>query len=281
MARPRSPRARPTPPRVGPGKAESTLAVERDGAVLRVWLDRPERRNALDTATLEALAELYQGLQRDFQTRVVVLGGRGPSFCAGADRRQPPGSERMATSSGASERERRYAAQIGWRACRAIEESEVVTLARVHGHAVGGGLALALACDFRIAAQGSVFHLPEVDLGLPLTWGATPRLIAEIGAARARELILLCDRVDVRTAERWGLVHRVVPASRLDAVVDSWARRLAAKPEIAVQMTKSQLRAQSRRAVLGDVTETDGDLLLAASRSAVARASFPVRRPRG
>ena len=281
MARPRSPRARPTPPRVGPGKAESTLAVERDGAVLRVWLDRPERRNALDTATLEALAELYQGLQRDFQTRVVVLGGRGPSFCAGADRRQPPGSERMATSSGASERERRYAAQIGWRACRAIEESEVVTLARVHGHAVGGGLALALACDFRIAAQGSVFHLPEVDLGLPLTWGATPRLIAEIGAARARELILLCDRVDVRTAERWGLVHRVVPASRLDAVVDSWARRLAAKPEIAVQMTKAQLRAHSRRAVLGDVTETDGDLLLAASRSAVARASFPVRRPRG
>jgi enoyl-CoA hydratase/carnithine racemase len=278
MARPRSPRARPTPPRVGPSKAESALAVERDGAVLRVWLDRPERRNALDTATLEALAELYQGLQRDFQTRVVVLGGRGPSFCAGADRRRPPGSERMAASSGASERERRYAAQIGWRACRAIEESEVVTLARVHGHAVGGGVALALACDFRIAAQGSLFHLPEVDLGLPLTWGATPRLIAEIGAARARELILICDRVDARTAERWGLVHRVVPASRLDAVVDTWARRLAAKPEIAVQMTKSQLRAQSRRAVLGDVTETDGDLLLAASRSAVARASFPAGR---
>ena len=82
-------------------RAESPLSVERDGAVLRVWLDRPERRNALDTATLEALTELYQGLQRDFQTRVVVLGGRGPSFCAGADRGRPPGSERMAASSGA------------------------------------------------------------------------------------------------------------------------------------------------------------------------------------
>ena len=278
MARPRSGRARVTRPRVGPSRAGSALAIERDGAVLRVWLDRPERRNALDTATLEALTDLYQGLQRDFQTRVVVLAGRGPSFCAGADRGRPPGSERMARSSGAGERERRYAAQIGWRACRAIEECEVVTLARVHGHAVGGGVALALACDFRIAAQGTVFLVPEVDLGLPLTWGATPRLIAEIGAARARELILLCDRVDARTAERWGLVHRVVPASRLDAVVDAWARRLAEKPEIAVQMTKSQLRAQSRRAVLGDVTETDGDLLLAASRSAEARASFRIRR---
>jgi enoyl-CoA hydratase/carnithine racemase len=180
----------------------------------------------------------------------------------------------MAASSGAGERERRWAAQIGWRACRAIEECEAVTLARVHGHAVGGGVALALACDFRIAALGTVFHVPEVDLGLPLTWGATPRLIAEIGAARARELILLCDRVDARTAERWGLVHRVVPASRLDEEVDDWARRLAAKPEIAVHMTKHQLRAQARRSVLGDVTETDGDLMLAASRTAVARASF-------
>jgi enoyl-CoA hydratase/carnithine racemase len=281
MARPRSASTRPTRARVGRARAGSALSIERDGAVLRVWLDRPERRNALDTATLEALAELYQGLQRDFQTRVVVLGGRGPSFCGGADRGRPPGSERMAASSGASERERRWMAQIGWRACRAIEECEVVTLARVHGHAVGGGVALAVACDFRIAAQGTVFHVPEVDLGLPLTWGATPRLIAEVGAARARELILLCDRVDARTAERWGLVHRVVPATRLDAAVDDWARRLAAKPELAVQMTKSQLRAQSRRAVLGDVTETDGDLLLAASRSAVARASFPVRRQGG
>jgi enoyl-CoA hydratase/carnithine racemase len=277
MARPRSRRTRATRPRVGARRAEGPLSVERDGAVLRVWLDRPERRNALDTATLEALTGLYLDLQRDFRTRVVVLGGRGPSFCAGADRRSPPGSERMAASSGAGDRERRQAAQIGWRACRAIEECEVVTLARVHGHAVGGGVALALACDFRIAAQGTVFHVPEVDLGVPLTWGAAPRLISEVGAARARELILLCDRVDARTAERWGLVHRVVPASRLDAEVDAWARRLAEKPEVAVHMTKTQFRAWSRRGPLGDVTETDGDLLLAASRSAAARASFRVR----
>lgn len=277
MARPSSGRTPATRPRVAASRARVPLAVERDGAVLRVWLDRPERRNALDTATLEALTGLYLGLQRDFRTRVVVLGGRGPSFCAGADRGSPPGSERMAASSGAGDRERRQAAQIGWRACRAIEECEVVTLARVHGHAVGGGVALALACDFRIAAQGTVFHVPEVDLGVPLTWGAAPRLISEVGAARARELILLCDRVDARTAERWGLVHRVVPASRLDAVVDAWARRLAEKPEIAVHMTKSQFRAQSRRGVLGDLTETDGDLLLAASRSAAARASFRTR----
>ncbi len=109
---------------------------------------------------------------------------------------------------------------------------------------------------------------------MPLTWGATPRLIHEVGAARARELILLCDRIDGARAERWGLVHRAVPADQLDAMVDDWARRLAAKPELAVHMTKTQFRAYARRAALGDVTETDGDVLMAASRSEVARNSF-------
>jgi enoyl-CoA hydratase/carnithine racemase len=277
MAKAGGPRKRPTRARVAVGRSSPGFVVEREGAVLRVWLDRPERRNALATDTLDGLAQLYSGLQRDFATRVVVLGGRGPSFCAGADREHPPGGERMAAASGASERERRHAAQIGWRACRAIEDCEVLTLARVHGHAVGGGVALALACDFRIAAQDSVFRVPEVDLGIPLTWGATPRLIAEVGAARARELILMCDPIEARTAERWGLVHRAVPAARLDAEVDRWALRLAAKPEVAVHMAKSQLRALARRAVQGDVSETDGDLLLGASRSAAARASFRTR----
>ncbi len=240
--------------------------VVREGPILRVWLNRPERRNALDTAALEAIAAFFSALARDFATRVVVLGGRGVSFCAGADRRDPPGRETLRGDSGASDRERRHAAQLGLRACRAIEDAEVVTIARIHGHAVGGGVAIALACDFRIAADDAIFHVPEVDLGIPLTWGATARLVHELGAARAREAILLCDRFDAATAERWGAVQRVVPARQLDATVDAWAQRIAAKPEVAVHMAKSQLRALAARARLGDTTETDGDLLFAASR---------------
>jgi enoyl-CoA hydratase/carnithine racemase len=251
-----------------------TLEVERCGPVLRVWLSRPERRNALDTRALEEIEAFFTGLQRDFAARVVVLGGRGPCFCAGADRRAPPGAERLRADSGATERERRWVSQLGRRAARAIEDAEPVTLARVHGHAVGGGLVLALACDLRVAAASAVFHVPEVDLGLPLTWGAAPRLIHELGAARARELILLCERVDAATAERFGLVHRAVSDESLDAVVDEWAGRLARKPEAAVHMTKTQLRAYARRSALGDVSESDGDLLLAASRSLAARQSF-------
>jgi methylglutaconyl-CoA hydratase len=142
---------------------------------------------------------------------------------------------------------------------------------------VGGGLALALACDFRVAAEDATFHVPEVDLGIPLLWGAAARLVHEVGAARAREIILLCDRLDAATAERWHVVHRCVPAARLDAEVDGLARRLAAKPEIAVHMTKTQMRALASRARLGDVSETDGDLMLEASREGVAREAFRLR----
>jgi enoyl-CoA hydratase/carnithine racemase len=255
-----------------------TLTVERerpDDPIVRIWLNRPERRNALSGRALEEIAACFGALRTDFTARVVVLGGRGPSFCAGADRKDPPGARGLLSSSDATERERRWLSQIGLRAVAAIEACDVPTIARIHGHAVGGGLALAAACDFRIAAHGTIFHVPEVDLGIPLSWGATPRLVHEIGAARARELILMCEPVETELALAWGLLHRAVSVESLDATVDEWARRLAAKPEIAVHMTKTQLRSYALRARLGDVTETDGDVLREASRGAVARASFP------
>ena len=250
------------------------LVVEREGPVVRVWLARPEKRNPLDTRTLEELTQLYSSFATDFAVRVVVLGGRGPSFCGGADRVAPPGFEPLARGA-TTERERRWWSQLGRRAVTAIADAEVVTIARLHGHVVGGGLCLALACDFRLAAVDARLSLPEVDLGLPLTWGGTARLVHEIGAARARELILLTDPVDGARAEAWGLVHRAVPLSELDATVDDWATRLAAKPEVAVHMAKSQLRALARRGSLGDTTETDGDLLFAAVGGPAARSSFP------
>jgi enoyl-CoA hydratase/carnithine racemase len=239
------------------------LAVERDGAVVRVWLDRPERHNPLDTQTLEELIDLFGRLATDVDARVAVLGGRGRSFSAGADLSAPPGVDRVG-GDGVTARQRRWWSQLGRRAVAAVADSEVVTVARLHGHVLGGGLCLALACDFRIAALDARLGLPEVDLGLPLTWGGTARLVHEVGAARARELILLAERVSGARAESIGLVHRAVPAAQLDAAVDDWAARLSAKPEVAVHMARTQLRALARRAELGDTTETDGDLLLAA-----------------
>jgi enoyl-CoA hydratase/carnithine racemase len=252
------------------------LVVEREaGGVVRVWLARPEKLNALDTRTLEEVIGLYGSFERDFSARVVVLGGHGRAFCAGADRGAPPGTDYLLTGQGATPRERRWWAQLGRRAVAAIADAEVVTIARLHGYVLGGGLCLAVACDFRIATPDAQLGLPEVDLGLPLTWGGTARLVHEVGAARTRELIMLADNVDGVRAEAIGLVHRVVPPDELDVVVTDWATRLAGKPEVAIHMAKTQLRAlAARQAGLGDTTETDGDLLLAASSGGAALAAF-------
>ncbi len=239
------------------------LTVQHDGPIARIWLDRPAKLNALDAQALEELIAVFDEMQRAFDTPVVVLGGRGRAFCAGADRASPPG--RLGRGSGASARERRWTAQLGRRATEAIERCEAITVARLHGHVVGGGVVLALACDFRIAAADTIVWIPEVDLGIPLSWGAVPRLAREVGPAKAKELILMCDRIDAATAASIGLVNRVVPDEALDAEVDAWASRLAAKAPWALHMTKSQFQAYGRSAVQGDVTTLDGDLLAAAT----------------
>jgi enoyl-CoA hydratase/carnithine racemase len=252
-----------------------TLSVEHAGAVTRVWLNRPAKLNALSPTALEEIVAAFTSLQERFETQVVVLGGRGRAFCAGADRTDPP--SRLARGSGAGPRERRWVSQLGRRALHAIERLEAITIARLHGHVIGGGVVLALACDFRIAASDMQLHVPEVDLGIPLTWGAVPRLVRELGMARAKEVILLCDRIDAARSERLGLVNAVVDPAALDATVDDWASRLAAKPTWAVHMTKSQFQAYAHTSAVGDVTAMDGDLLAAATAEDPSRFMLPRR----
>jgi enoyl-CoA hydratase/carnithine racemase len=252
-----------------------TLDVERDPSnprILRVWLSRPDRLNAISPRMLLEVGELFSSLQQDYETRVVVLGGRGRTFCAGADRKPPVPNEALPEPT--TDRERRWVAQAGRRACQAIEDCEVVTIARVHGHAVGGGCCFALSCDFRVAAEDALFRVPEVDLGVPLTWAAAPRLIHEVGAARAREILLLCEDIAGPQALDWGMVHRCVPAAELDACSDDLATRRASTPGMAVYQTKTQLRGYARMASLGDATEADSDLIDVAMRSASGSGLF-------
>lgn len=250
-----------------------TLTLERVGPVLWVWLDRPEKRNPLSGLALQELVDVFTAVSTsEFDVGCVVLGGRGPSFCGGADRSGNVAEAAVASSGSA--RERRWVAQLGRRAALAIDECEVPTVARLHGHVVGGGAVLAAACDFRVGTPDTSFWIPEVDLGIPLTWGAVPLLVREIGMARAREAVVLCDRIGAVDAERWGLLHRVVDAAALDDEVASLAARLAGKPEVAMSMTTSQLRAYGTVSSLGSLAELDGDLLSSASRSAEARRAF-------
>ena len=235
-----------------------TLEIERDAdrpEVLRVWLNRPERRNAVNARMMLEVGDLFLSLQTDFATRVVVLGGRGASFCAGADRK--PDDQPLAKP--VSLREERFRAHLGRRAARAIEDCEIPVIGRIQGHASGGGCVWAVSCDFRVAASDTVFWYPEIELGVPLSWAATPRLIQEIGTARARRMVMLCERVDGATAEGWGLVHEAVPADGLDAAVEQWVDQVLAMPDPALHMAKTQFRGYSRLFAQGDVSEADGD----------------------
>jgi enoyl-CoA hydratase/carnithine racemase len=113
-----------------------------------------------------------------------------------------------------------------------------------------------------------------VELGVPLSWAATPRLIQEIGTARARQMVMLCDRVTGSTGEQWGLVHQAVPADSLDAAVETWVERILAMPDPALHMTKTQFRGYSRLFAQGDVSEADGDQIELARRSPSVRERF-------
>ncbi len=244
------------------------LELEQQGPVLRAWLNRPQARNAHDQAMLKDVVELFTALNHQTDIRVVVLGGRGKSFCAGADRREQP-------TAPASETAARYANQLGRRATRAIEDCEAVTIARVHGHAIGGGSCFAMSSDFRLTTADAQWYVPEVNLGVPLPWGATPRLVSEIGMARARQFILTSEHVDGLTALSWGMAHEAcADEAELDAAVDRWVKRIIDLPALSVQMTKHQLRGYSQLSRLGDLSEFDGDVSAAAARGTDAQQRF-------
>ena len=246
------------------------IDVERTGAVVNVWMNRPECLNALNDNILDEIGDVFHALQSDLEVRVVVLGGRGRAFSSGADRREGPSRFRDAKSG----RAKRYASQIGRRAMQAITDLEAITIARVQGHAIGGGFCLALACDFRIASRETQFHIPEVDLGVPLNWGATPRLIYEVGPLKAKEWIVMCNKISTQEALEAGAINCVVSEEDLDEEIERWVKRIGEKSELALHMVKTQFRGYSRVAFLGDSSETDGDMGGIASHSEEFRKAF-------
>jgi len=234
----------------------TSLDSEWVGPVLHVWLDRPHKLNATDSIMLREIGDLFIALELEHDARVVVLGGRGRSFSVGADRSPDPDPDYPT-----SDRGKRWHANLGRRACRAIENCAIPTIARVQGHAIGGGMCLAMSCDFRITTPDTAWYLPEVELGVPLTWAAIPRLAQEIGTARARQLVMLSDRITGATAADWAAAHACVSDADLDTTVQAWADRISELPELAVDMTKTTFRGYHQHHSLGDASEADVDLI--------------------
>jgi enoyl-CoA hydratase/carnithine racemase len=233
-----------------------TLNVDREGAVMTVRFNRPDKRNAINRQMHLDLQDICQKLASDFDTRVVILTGEGAGFSSGADTSEwgQPGPE--------NELELRHQSGIGSRSSNAIDALDQISIAAINGYAVGGAAVLAVCCDFRIAGESAWFSIPEVELGIPLSWNALPRLAREVGHARALEMTVLCERFSARQALDWGLVTHVVPeGEELDAAHEL-AAKIVAKPALPVALTKASMKAIKRQTEQGEVAYSDGDLLL-------------------
>jgi len=238
------------------GEEYETLLVERDGAVMTVRLNRPEKRNAINRQMHEDLQRLCRELAEDFDTRVVILAGAGGTFSSGADTSEwgQPGPD--------SELELRHQSGIGSRTSNALEALDQITIAAIDGFAVGGGVVLAICCDFRVAGRSAWFSIPEVELGIPLSWHALPRLARAVGHARALELTIVCERFTARQAYEWGLVTHLVPDGQERPFARELAAKIVAKPPLPVALTKAAMKAIKRGTEAGNVAYSDGDLLL-------------------
>ena len=207
----------------------SGLRIERDGDVLRVTLARPERRNAFDA---DLIAELTHAFADVGDARAVVLAGDGPSFCAGADIEWQRSSIDLSFDENVEDALRLY------RMCETIDLCPAPVVARIHGHALGGGSGLAACSDVAVAAPDAVFGFSEVKLGI-IPAVISPFVLPKIGP-HARRYFLTGERFDAQTALRIGLVHEV--AGDLDAAVGRIVSELLSSGPKAVREAKSLIR---------------------------------------
>ena len=204
------------------------VVVERRGAAVLLTLNRPKALNALDGATLSALAAAVEEV-RDSDARALVLTGEGRAFAAGAD------IEAMGKMTPLEAAE---FSRLGHASFAALESLEIPTIAAVNGFALGGGCELALACDWIYASTRASFGQPEVKLGLIPGFGGTSRLTRRVGVAWAKQMVLTADTLKADEAQRIGLVNRVFePDELIDAALET-AAQIAGLGPVAVGIAK-------------------------------------------
>ena len=218
------------------------LEVEFDGPVARIWLNRPDVRNAFDGLMVTELRKTLFDLRNVASVRVIVLGGRGASFCAGADLQWMKAM--VAFSRDDNLREAQALADLFF----TVYESPKPIVARVHGAALGGGAGLVAACDIPVAALGTQFGFTEVRLGI-IPAVISPYVLRKIGESAARELFLTGERFEAVKACEIGLVRVAVPEEDLDAAVEARVQELLKAGPRAVGEAKALIREVAWRRV--------------------------------
>jgi len=215
----------------------SEILTERSGSILRVTVNRPEKKNAMTSAMYNALADAFNDAAKDDDVRVVLWDSAGDSFSAGNDMedfmQHPPGEGESPQS----------------HLVNSLLNLYKPVIAAVHGVAIGGGTTLLTHCDFVYAGESAKFQLPFVNLALVPEFGSSWSLPTRSGYIRAAELFMLGQPFDARHAAEIGLVTRVVPDEKLQETATETAQRLAAKPTGALQACKRLLKRSSREQI--------------------------------
>ena len=221
-----------------------TLLISRDGPVARVFLNRPDVRNAFNDGVIAELTAAFTGFAADDTLRAIVLGGHGKAFCAGAD------LSWMRAMADYTWEQNRADAQDLADMLYAIWSCPVPVVGRVHGDCYAGGVGLAAVCDILVAAEGVNFCLSEAKLGLlPATSG--PYVVKALGEQASRRYFTTAERFDAARAHALGFVHEVVPAEALDAKVDELVAALVANGPAAVRACKKLVQDVADRAIDG------------------------------
>ncbi len=229
---------------------EGAVTTSRDGDVLRVTLDRPSRRNSLSHAMTDAFVDVLTGAATDESLRAIHICGAGDDFCAGADW--------VATNGGARPRTGDLVRRIPHTANRIVELVHSIHLpvvCSVRGWAVGLGCNVALAADFTVAADDAVFWEPFVTRGFSPDSGSTWLLPRLVGLAKAKEMLLLGEKVDAAEAAQWGLIHRCVSSAELDDTAEELVTRLASGPTVAIGLAKQAIHHAQRATLTEAMTQ--------------------------
>ncbi len=223
-----------------PEKLGDFVHLAREGNLAIVTLDRGDRLNRLSLQAMRELKAAAEALREDASIDAIVLTG-AQAFSAGADLTDPELASREAMPLV----EQRNALRLGPEMCEAWAAIEAITIAAIEGFCIGGGLALAAACDHRVTSRSAHFRLPEVPLGMNMSWRSVSRLVALIGPSRAKELIVLGRKVEAPEAERWGLVDRVTDEGEALEAAIALTRQYAQLPPLAARMAKEAIEASA------------------------------------
>jgi len=218
---------------------QKSLLLSMEDDIARITLNRPEVHNALSIELSDLLVEAIQTIKKTTKIKFVVIKGAGKSFCVGDDisemMRWGDDEEGISTqgANGVMRRVRIYQDMAN-----SLEELDKLTISAVDGYAVGGGLAITMACAFVIATERSIWGMPEVDSGITPGWGGTTRLSRYIGKRRTKEINIIGALMPAKRAVDWGLWNRVVPEDKLDQEVDALLEVLRSKNQQACRQLK-------------------------------------------